>query len=62
MPIYEYRCTFCEHRQEEIRCMADREKPLDCVKCDGSMVPAVSAVRGTVKNPAAGPSRKWRSS
>lgn len=54
MPIYEYICGGCGSVQEEIRCIADRDKGPKCetCKCSVPMHPRLSPTRGNVKNPA----------
>lgn len=39
MPLYTFRCTDekCNHSEEKIVKIADRENPLPCTKCDGEM-------------------------
>lgn len=33
MPIYSYKCQNCEHRQDELRRIDERDEPLACEKC-----------------------------
>ena len=58
MPVYQFRCTHCEHHQDEIRCIEQRDAPLDCPECFGPMKREVDSIRAIVRNPAAGPPRK----
>jgi putative FmdB family regulatory protein len=58
MPVYQFRCTSCEHVEDEIRCIEQRNEPKDCKECFGAMKPEVAGVRVIVRNPAAGPPRK----
>jgi putative FmdB family regulatory protein len=43
MPIYEYECERCGAQVEEIRKYAERNDPLDCEGCGGSLFPIMSA-------------------
>lgn len=36
MPVYEYRCTACEHRLEEVQPMGSGP-PGPCPECDGEL-------------------------
>lgn len=33
MPLYEYACDKCGHREDNVASIADREKPWPCPKC-----------------------------
>lgn len=53
MPIYEYKCRKCGNRDEAVRPMEDRAKPLPCSrgsKCAGRMVliPSVPMKSGPI--------------
>ena len=43
MPNYNYICTSCEHIQTEWRCMCERKKKTECVKCGSKSILTVSA-------------------
>ena len=36
MPLYEYRCETCDEVFSELRCMSDREAPIECPHCGGA--------------------------
>lgn len=39
MPLYTYRCTeeSCNHSEEKLVKIAEREQPRPCTKCEGTM-------------------------
>lgn len=43
MPSYNYLCKSCNHIQTEFRCMCERKKKTNCVKCGDKAVLTVSA-------------------
>lgn len=51
MPLYEYICTECEHKQEVMRLVRELNKVQFCDKCGGQMnlIPAVPSrmIRGS---------------
>jgi putative FmdB family regulatory protein len=36
MPIYSYKCKECQHEEETVRRISEREEPALCPKCGGS--------------------------
>lgn len=53
-PVYDWRCGGCGSVRSEIRCIADRDKPVKCDVCKDKipMTREPSPTRGIVKNPA----------
>lgn len=37
MPVYEYKCSRCNHQREKVRKIANRHKHLACLKCHSLM-------------------------
>lgn len=33
MPLYEYVCAFCQHREEHLTPLEDRDKVRECERC-----------------------------
>ena len=58
MILYEYACPKCQFECAAARSMAKREDGPWCNRCQKQMKLQISAVRGIVKNPAAGRSRR----
>lgn len=52
MPLYEYECQKCKKYRTDIRCIAQRYLSPKCDGCSEPMKLQVSAVYGTVQNPA----------
>lgn len=58
MPLYEYKCVPCQKVREDMRTIDNRLKGPTCYICGDPMKLIISAVRGFVKNPAAGHTRR----
>ncbi len=58
MPIYTYECETCEFKEEQVRCIADRDTAMACPDCEkGVLVRGLDIPSVVVKDPAAGPRR-----
>ncbi len=56
MPIFEYRCTRCDHLFEEL-VQGDRDKKVPCPKCgEGNTIRVMSVIGGISMGKSAGPS------
>jgi putative FmdB family regulatory protein len=51
-PIYQYKCVDCGAVREEIRCVADRDRKINCLVCGTPARREQTPVTGVVKNPA----------
>ena len=60
-PIYEYVCPECGFTETDLRDYKDRDATFECRVCETNMEREASAPEVKVVNPAAGPSKKWRS-
>lgn len=45
MPLYDFKCRTCGHKQEEFRAIEEREEPSNCNKCGEETTPVVSPTR-----------------
>ena len=50
MPIYEYHCVKCNINTEDLRSMYDKDKPAECVNCQGEALLIVSPTKGVVRD------------
>lgn len=50
MPIYDYKCTKCGNRQEEMRSMDDRNEPAKCEKCGGDANRTLAPISFSMKH------------
>ena len=57
-PIYSYLCPLCNFRETDLRSFDERDNQFECRVCETDMKRELSAPRGDVKNPAAGPPRR----
>ncbi len=52
-PIYTYECETCEFKEEQVRCIADRDTAVACPDCEkGVLVRGLDAPQVKVVNPA----------
>lgn len=63
MPTYLYECSLCHESAEVIRQMADRDRPMTCLKCGGRCdrlitAPAYCYVKGS-KSPKPPDRKDW---
>lgn len=53
MPLYEYKCPWCQAETTDMRTIEQRENGSLCYRCGKKhMVLVISPVKGVVKNPA----------
>jgi putative FmdB family regulatory protein len=61
MPIYTYECESCRFKEEQVRCIADRDTAMSCPDCKkGILVRGLDAPVLKIPDPAAGPGRRPR--
>ena len=64
MPMYSYQCDRCGAAENQLRCIADRDKHGSCYRCSGGrMEHSIDvAPMALVRNPAVQPGKPWRKS
>jgi len=64
MPMYSYQCDRCGAVEDQLRCIADRDKHGPCYRCSGGRMEQIvtGAPMALVRNPAVQPGKPWRKS
>lgn len=64
MPMYSYQCDRCGATEDQLRCIADRDKHGSCYRCSGGRMEHIIDVApmALVRNPAVQPGKPWRKS